>query len=142
MGKGIINFTKDGNFKEFNSLVKEYLTKQKTQKFVHIFDYIYPLTKLTKSTYAKNTYEITNHVNLSGYNPLKGPSFISLTNIYTSKDGITVLGLKEGTHPNNKEKKQLLKAGIKAYCYNLVPTVIFAASLGLQVKSTGIVKGT
>ena len=131
MEKGIINFTKDGNFKEFNSLVKEHITKQ---KFVHIFDYIYPLTKLTK-----NTYKIINHVNLSGYNPLCGPNFISLTNTYISETGIIVAGIRKGVKLNNKEKKILLKCGVKAYCYNLIPTVIYLASIGCKIKAFGVV---
>ena len=137
MGKGIINFTRGGNFKEFNNLVKNYLVKHKSSKVINIIDYIYPLTEL-----KHNSYEITNHINLSGYNPLIGPQFISLTNIYVSSNGIVAVGLKDNLHPNSKEKQILLKNGVKAYCYNLIPTVIFAASLGLKVRATGIVKET
>ena len=100
-----------------------------------IEDYIYPLTKL-----SKKKYEISDHINLSGYNPLKGPKFISLTDVYKDKKGIIVVGLKAGTEPNPHEKKILLKAGVKAYCYNLVPAVILAASRGMKVKAIGIVK--
>ena len=111
------------------------LLKNKRGDTVELTDHIYPLTKLNKKTY-----EIKDHINLSGNNPLKGSKFISLTDIYNSKEGIIVCGLKKGVHPNNKEKKVLLKAGIKAYCYNLVPKVIFAASLGLKIKAIGIVQ--
>ena len=107
----------------------------KKNKFIKITDYIYPLTKL-----SKKQYDISDHINLSGHNPLQGPQFISLTNIYKSKKGIIVAGLKKGVEPNPHEKKTLLKAGIKAYCYNLVPAVILAASRGLKVKATGVVK--
>ena len=107
----------------------------KKNNFVEIKAYIYPLTKL-----SKKQYDIVNHINLSGFNPLKGPNFISLTDIYKSKKGILVAGLKEGVHPNNHEKKILLKAGAKAYCYNLVPAVILAASRGLKIKAIGVVK--
>lgn len=100
-----------------------------------ISDYIYPLVKLTK-----DKYEIKDHINLSGCNPLKGPDFISLTNIYSSKKGIIVAGLKESVCPNQKEKKILIRCGVKAYCYNLVQSVILRASHGFQVKATGIVK--
>ena len=107
----------------------------KKNNFTEISDYIYPLTKLPKKKYY-----ISNHINLSGYNPLKGPEFVSLTDIYKDKKGIIVAGLKKGTEPNSHEKKLLLKVGVKAYCYNLVPAVIVAASLGLKVKAIGIVK--
>jgi len=109
----------------------------KKNSFVEITDYIYPLTKLTNKKY-----DISDHINLSGHNPLKGPQFISLTNIYKLKKGIIVVGLKKGTEPNPHEKKILLKAGVKAYCYNLVPAVMLAASRGLKIKAIGIVKNT
>ncbi len=108
---------------------------KKNSKVIKIIDYIYPLTKL-----KNKTYQIINHINLSGSNPLNGPNFVSLTNIYKSKKGIIVAGLKEGVEPNLHEKKILLKAGVKAYCYNLVPDVILAASRGLKVRAIGIVK--
>lgn len=107
---------------------------KKKQNIAEITDHIYPLAKLNQKKY-----EIKDHVNLSGYNPLKGPLFISLTNIYTSKNGIIVCGLKKGVQPNNKEKKILLKAGIKAYCYNLVPKAILAARAGFKIKAFGVV---
>jgi len=50
-----------------------------------ISDDIYPLTNLTK-----DKYEIKDHINLSGFNPLKGPKFVSMTNLYKSRNGIIV----------------------------------------------------
>ncbi len=130
-----IDFTESGNFASFNDSVKSFLQKNRTCRNVQIIDYIYPLENL------KNfTYEIKDHINLSGVNPLKGPQFIPLTNIYLSRKGILVCGLKRNIHPNSHEKKILHKANIKAYCYNLVQTVIFTASLGLKIKAKGIVK--
>lgn len=132
--KIIINFTKDGNFKRFNNQVKKYLLKNKKKKIVQIIDYVYPLKSLTRTSY-----EIADHINLSTYNPLIGPKFISLTNVYHSKDGIIVCGLIDGVHPSTLERKILEAARVKAYCYNLVPTVIYAASLGYKVKGFGVV---
>lgn len=133
MGKSVveINFTEK---KKSNSLVKK-LIKQKQKIKVKVTDYIYPLTNLNK-----NKYKIKDHINLSGHNPLKGAQFIPLTNVYTSKKGIVVAGLKEGIKPTEKEKKVLLKAGVKAYCYNLVPAVIYLASLKHKVDAVGIVE--
>ena len=128
------NFTNKKQKKSFG-LIKTLLIKCKKDKAIKVIDYIYPLTKPTK-----NSYEIKDHINLSGSNPLCEPDFVPLTNIYESKNGIIVVGLKNGVTPNNKEKKILLKAGVKAYCYNLIPTAIIAASLGLKIKAVGIVK--
>ncbi|MBI3590400.1 MAG: hypothetical protein HY094_03350 [Candidatus Melainabacteria bacterium] len=123
------------NFTKKNSRLP--LTKNNLSEYnkIKIVDYIYPLTKLSKKIFS-----IKDHVNLSGINPLKGPNFVSLTDTYSSKKGVIVAGLKNGVHPNDKEKKILLNVGVQAYCYNLVPTAILAASLGLQIKAIGIVK--
>ena len=110
--------------------------RQKTAA-LEIIDYIYPITNLTKKQY-----EIKDHINLSGFNPLKGPKFIPMNNIYLSKTGIIVCGLKEGTVPNEHEIKIMKKAGIQAYCYNLIPKVIHAASLGIKVKAYGVLIST
>ena len=141
MGKGFVtkksalptvDFTKD--FKCFDSKVTNYLLKSKTKKIIQVIDFIFPLIKTNK-----NFYKIKDHINLSGCTPLNGANFVSLSNIYSSKNGIVVCGLKNGTRPSNKEKKILLKAGIHAYCYNLIETAIYAASLSLKIKAFGIV---
>ncbi|GEM_PF-3325352 len=129
-----INFTNTGNFTGFNNSVIKHLLENKEQQTIEIIDYIYPITKLSKSSY-----QIKDHINLSGVNPLKGPEFISLTNIYKSRNGIVVCGLKEGIHLNSHEKNVLSKANINAYCYNLIPTAIFATFLGLKIKATGVI---
>lgn len=129
----IFDFTKNGNFKRFDTSVINYLKKVK--KDILIIDYIYPLKKTTKKSI-----EISDHVNLSGFNPLKGAEFIPLSNIYISKKGIVVAGVKEGTHPNDLEKKVLLKCNVQAYCYNIVPTAIYATYLGLKIKASGIIR--
>lgn len=111
--------------------------KSRKKNHITVSATIYPLTRL-----KNKTYQIINHINLSGSNPLKGPNFISLTDVYKSKKGITVAGLKEGVRPNSHEKKVLLKAGAKAYCYNLIPAVILAASRRLKVNAIGICKSS
>lgn len=130
--KLVIDFTEKGNFLEFNNSVKKFLLRNKKKKSVEIIDYIYPITKLSKTKY-----KIKDHVNLSGINPISGPNFISLTNAYKSKDGIIVC--QAITEPTKKEKNILLKANIKAYCFNLVPTFIFAKYLGLTINVFGVV---
>lgn len=123
------------NFKKFDNSLINYLKKIPKGATVLITDYIYPLKNL-----RDKTVEISDHVNLSGFNPLKGAKFIPLSNIYLSKKGIIIAGLEKGTHPNIMEKKVLLKCNVQAYCYNIVPTVIYATYLGLKIKTLGIVK--
>lgn len=139
MEKGFlkVDFTLNGNFKKYNKSIKKYILKSK-RKNILIIDYIYPLTRL-----RKDKYQISDHINLSGENPLCGPQFLSLTNIYNKHslgDQMIVIGLKEGIEPNKNEKKILLKAKAKAYCYNLIPTVILSRSLGLEIKAIGVIK--
>lgn len=129
----VFDFTEKGKFRKFNASVVNHL--KKVNKDILIIDYIYPLKNLNKKTY-----EISDHVNLSGFNPLKGAEFIPLSNIYISKKGIVVAGVKEGTHPNDLEKKVLLKCNVQAYCYNIVPTAIYATYLGLKIKAVGIIR--
>lgn len=111
------------------------MEKSFIKKTIRLVDNIYPLENL-----LGNIYEIKDHINLSGISPLKGPDFIPLSNIYLSTKGIIVCGLKEGVHPNEYEKKILLKAGVKAYCYHLVPKAIVAARAGLKIKAYGLVQ--
>lgn len=130
----IIDFT-NKSFTEYNQKVINKLLKVKSKSQIHIIDYIYPLKKL-----KLKIYQIKDHINLSGYNPLIGPSFISLTNIYNCKNGIVVVALPKNIEPNKREKKVLLKSGVDAICYNLVPTAILAAALNLKIKASGILK--
>lgn len=127
------DFTKKGNYKSFNKSVINHL--KKVSGSILIIDYIYPVRTL-----KSKSYEVFDHVNLSGFNPLKGATFIPLSNIYLSKKGIVVAGLKNGTHPNNIEKRVLSKCSIETYCYNIVPTAIYATYLGIKIKAVGIVK--
>ena len=137
MEKGFvkIDFTKGRNFKKFDKSLIKFLIRNKRSSIIHIIDNIYPLKNL-----KYKSYEIKDHINLSGSNPLKGPQFISLTNIYNTKKGIIVASLREGLHPNKKETKVLLKSGVQAYCYNIAEAAILATSLGLNIKATGIVR--
>lgn len=111
---------------------------KKKKKILVIKEHIIPLTKLTKGNY-----EIVDHINLSGLNPIKGQTFFQTNNIYLNSPRknkkIIVAGLKPGVKPTNKEQKVLLKTGIQAYCYNLIPKTLYAASKGKKVKATGIV---
>jgi hypothetical protein len=134
----LIDFTTNGNFECFNLSVQSFLEKNKNKKKITIIDYIYPLGKSLKSSLI----EIKDHVNLTGKNPLKGALFIPLSNIYNSKNGIVVAGLENGTVPNDHEIKVLQDCDIKAYCYNLVPTVILSAFLKLNISAYGVLKNS
>ena len=106
------------------------------KKTLLIKETIIPLTKLTKGSY-----EIIDHVNLTGLNPIKVPHFFQTNNIYlvSGTKRVAVAGLKPGVKPTKKESKTLIKAGIQAYCYNLVPKVLLAASKGKKIKAIGLV---
>lgn len=133
----ILDLTKSnyGFYNKFDLYISRIISSGKNA--ICILDYIYPLKKL-----SSNIYQISDHVNLSGFNPLIGPQFIQLNNIYLTKSKlpkIIVAGLKEGTIPTKKEGKVLLKSKVNAYCYNLIPAVILAASKGLKVYALGLV---
>ena len=135
MEKGfIIDFTSK-TFKKYDRNVIKYLLKLKPKTLVKFIDYIYPLKKLKPGLYP-----VKDHINLSGFNPLTGPSFISLTNIYRRTKGITVVGLPQDVEPNEKEKKKLINAGVNAICYNIVPAVILGAALNLKITAFGVIK--
>ena len=69
---------------------------------------------------------------------------ILLSNLSRSKKLVSVSSVAKKNKLSAKFLSQvageLKKAGIQAYCYNLVPKVIYAASLGMKVKAYGIVK--
>lgn len=115
----------------FNEKIKRKILKHKE---VFIIDNIFPFVSM-----KAGEYEVKDHLNLSGENPLKGPQFISMTDVYQSRSGIIVAGLKQGVVPNDLEANKLKKAGVKAYCYNIVPTVIFSIANGLKVRAKGVV---
>jgi hypothetical protein len=132
MEKGfVIDFT-GKTFKKYDRNVINYLLKLKPKTLVKFIDYIQPI--------KPGLYPIKDHINLSGFNPLTGPSFISLTNIHRSKKGIIVVALPKYVEPNEKEKKKLINIGITAISYNLVPAAILAAALNLKIKAYGILK--
>lgn len=132
----VIDFT-DKKFKKFNSSVIKYLIREsKKFKKLKVIDKIFLLKEL-----GENTIPVSDHINLSGFNPLQGPQFIPLTDIYKTKKtkkNITIVGLKEGVVPNKHEVKKLKNIGISAYSYNLIPTVIIGVSLGYNVEAFGV----
>lgn len=127
-----LDLTKSKSGDKWQSFEKKLSTNIKTIK---IIDNIYPISNLTKKIS-----KIRDHINLSGFNPLKGPKFVPLSNIYKSKKGILVAGLKEGVVPNKHELKVLNKLGVQAYCYNLIPVAIISASLGIKIDAFGIMR--
>lgn len=85
-------------------------------------------------------YRIADHVNLSGQAPALG--FNPITDLYQDKnnpEAIVVAGIKPGTRPNAEEIKVMQANGIKAYCYDLVEPVLYAAACHEQVEAIGFV---
>lgn len=133
----ILDHTTNIKKQSVESSIKRIYLKHKKISSLDIVDYIYPI-----KTLKKEKYEIADHVNLSGYSPLKGPQFIALNNVYhfkNSKSAIVVAGLKDGVIPNKYEIEKMANAGVDAYCYNIVPLSICAASLKIKVKAYGVV---
>lgn len=87
---------------------------------------------------------VTDHLNLTGHNPLVGPNdpcgerFPSVNDIYVTDilpelpRGVAA-GLKPGVQPSPEDLKVIKSLGADFYCYNLVPTMIVAAHARLRV---------
>lgn len=109
---------------------------------------------------------VTDHLNFSGDNPLVGPNpaggprFPVINNIYlTMTDTVdpkktmplnnpltnvpagVVAGLKEGVKPTGADMKTIRDLGGEFYCYNVVPTMLVAAHLGLKVFALVVPEG-
>ncbi|MBK9201053.1 MAG: hypothetical protein IPP57_28620 [Candidatus Obscuribacter sp.] len=111
-------------------------------------------------------YLISDHLNLSGNNPLVGPNdaigqrFPVVNNIYLDANDTMdqeetwslgnplgkmqyaiAAGLHPGVTPTAAELEFIHKLGAKLYCYNLVPTMIVAAHAGLKVVGVALPEG-
>ncbi len=111
-------------------------------------------------------YLVSDHLNLSGGNPLVGPNdaigqrFPVVNNIYLDASytmdqeetwsmgnplgkmpTAIVAGLAQGIKPSDAEMEFIKGLGAKLYCYNLVPTMIVAAHAGLKVVGVVLPEG-
>lgn len=99
-----------------------------------------------KGTGFKKTepFVVSDHINLTGGNPLVGPNdpcgerFPVVKDVYiTDKaNGLSVgiaAGLKPGYAPSAKDLELLRTFGCDFCCYNLVPAMIIAAHAGRRV---------
>lgn len=95
---------------------------------------------------------VTDHLNLTGSNPLVGPNhpagerFPGVNDIYVTDQfpglprGVAA-GLKPGVVPTEDELKLIKQLGADFCCYNLVPTMLVAAHLRWKVLGIVVPEG-
>jgi hypothetical protein len=95
---------------------------------------------------------VSDHLNLTGGNPLTGPNdpcgerFPSVNDIYVTDvpvglpSGIAA-GLKSGLSPSDDAVKLIRSLGADFYCYNLVPAMIVAAHARYRVLAIVVPEG-
>lgn len=101
---------------------------------------------------------VTDHLNLTGTNPLMGPNVeggprfpvindvyvkvidtldpkktMPLNNPFANMPAGIAAGLKDGVVPTEEDLEAMRKMGADFYCYNLVPAMLVAAHQGLKV---------
>jgi hypothetical protein len=109
---------------------------------------------------------VTDHLNLTGDNPLvganyqDGPRFPVINNIYlklidtldprktipissplTNLPLGVAVGIKDGVVPTEEQLTAMRNLGGDFYCYNLVPSMLVAAHIGLKVFGLVIPQG-
>lgn len=142
-GATLIDFTgavKPGGHDSYNEAVAK-LLRTGDHKTVVIVDRGNSMTLM-------QPHVVSDHVNLTGANPLCGPNdpcgerFPVVNDIYIEETGDPVIdalprgvvgGLKAGVVPRGEELAKLKSLGIDFCCYNLVPAMIVAAHAGLKV---------
>jgi len=138
-------------FSKFDEKTISLIRGNADKKLVVIVDHGYELPTSTPHV-------VTDHLNLTGSNPLVGPNveggprFPVINDIYLKmsetfdpkktmplnnplsniSSGIAV-GLKDGVKPSKEDMEVIRKLGGDFYCYNLVPAMLIAAHLGLKV---------
>lgn len=153
-----IDFTGSGSggfesFDKFDERVAKYLRDGASSKLAVIVDTAVPLSGDDESPCI-----VTDHINLTGDNPLVGPNdpcgtrFPVVNEIYMMPSLIrgpnetlpkrdyldklrtgVVAGLKAGVVPTAKDEELIKSLGANLCCYNLVPSMIVAAHAGMKV---------
>lgn len=127
------------------------LIRKSEGKLLVVIDHGYALPKPVPHV-------VTDHLNLTGDNPLvgpnyeKGPRFPVINDIYVKimdtldpKKTLPInnplgslplgvaVGLKDGTVPTEEQLSAMRAMGGEFYCYNLVPAMLVAAHIGMKV---------
>ncbi len=121
------------SFRGFNDDVCEIIRKQPGKTLI-VVDYA---IKMQTSQPAC----VSDHINLSGSNPLIGPNhpcgerFPVMNDIYVTNSlpAVITAGLKPGFVPTEDEFDLINTWGVSAVCYNLVPTAIIAGHAGYKI---------
>ncbi len=139
------------HFKKFDQSSIDLIRKDTENKVVVVIDEGFALP-------SKKPYLVVDHLNLSGDNPLVGPTtpggprFPVINNVYLqivdtldpkrtmplsnplgNLTTIITAGLKPGIEPSDDDLSIIRSLGAECYCYNLVPAMLVAAQLGMRV---------
>ncbi len=139
------------HFKKFDQSSTDLIRKEPENKVIVVIDEGYALP-------SNKPYLVTDHLNLSGDNPLVGPTtpggprFPVINNVYLqiidtldpkrtmplsnplgNLSNIVTAGLKSGVVPSEDDLTTIRALGADCYCYNLVPAMLVAAQLGMRV---------
>lgn len=153
-----IDFTGSGtggfeSFEKFDERVIKCIREGSASKLVVIVDAAVPFTGDDGTPCI-----VTDHLNLTGDNPLVGPNhpcgtrFPVVNEIYMMPSQIrgpnetlpkrdyldrlrtgVVAGLRAGVRPSAKDEELMKSLGASLCCYNLVPGMIVAAHAGMKV---------
>lgn len=156
-----IDFTGSGaagfeSFDKFDERVTKFLRKGAASKLVVIVDSAISFAGGDGDDGAP--FVVTDHLNLTGGNPLVGPNdpcgtrFPVVNDIYMMPGQIrgpnetlpkrdyldrlrtgVIAGLKPGVVPSEKDVELIKSLGANLCCYNLVPSMIVAAHAGMKV---------
>jgi purine nucleoside phosphorylase len=144
---------------KFDQATIDLIRSNKDKKMVVIIDSGHALPDDTPHV-------VTDHLNLSGGNPLVGPNveggprFPVINDVYVKiidtidpkktmplknplqdlPSGIAA-GLVDGVVPTEKDLEAMRKMGADFYCYNLVPAMLVAAHIGLKVLAIVVPAG-
>lgn len=109
-----------------------------------------PVFPLDESISGHDLY-IVDHINLTGSSP-RNIGFIPVTELYCSKNSsvkqsskatpIKVAALAHGEHPNSEEKEILLKHGVQAYSYDLIPLALNYCAEGYTLDAKAYIPKT
>jgi glutamate N-acetyltransferase/amino-acid N-acetyltransferase len=87
---------------------------------------------------VNSDFKVADHINLTG-EALKNIGFVPITDLYVNKHdqgAIKIACIKQGVVLTQQEKTSLLALGVRAYSYDLIKEVLYAAAQGIQVEAS------